>query len=77
MSSTKSDETIFDAKKVVQAAKGNVGYYKTLTWQERLLVANYLNSIAYNYPENNPPRLDKTFFRAWNMEEENRYYNTL
>lgn len=70
MSSIKPEGVIFDAKKAVEAAKDHVGYYKTLTWQERLLVANYLNSIAYNYPENEPPRLDRTYFRAYNSKEE-------
>ena len=27
-----------------------------------MIVANYLNSIVYNYPENEPPRMDKTAF---------------
>jgi hypothetical protein len=52
----------FDTKAAAEAAKGNPGYYKTITWQERLLVANYLNSIKYNYPENDPPKMDKTVF---------------
>ncbi|MCQ6960551.1 hypothetical protein [Mucilaginibacter aquariorum] len=49
----------------IQKAKqcGNEGgYFRTLTWQDRLRIANYLNSIAYNYPENNPPKMDKTAF---------------
>lgn len=42
--------------------KNQAAYYKTLTWQERLRIANYLNSVAYIFPENDPPRLDKTVF---------------
>jgi hypothetical protein len=51
--------TAFKAQTASQAE-----YYKTLTWQERLKIANYLNSIAYNYPENSPPKLDRTKFSA-------------
>ena len=29
---------------------------------ERLRAAMYLNSVAYNYDLNNPPRLDRTAF---------------
>ena len=49
----------------IQKAKlcGNEGrYFRTLTWQDRLRIANYLNSIAYNYSEDNPPKMDKTAF---------------
>jgi hypothetical protein len=58
-----TDKNNFDTKAAVKAANGNPDYYKKLTWQERLLVANYLNSIKYNYPENDPPKLDRTYFR--------------
>lgn len=56
------DKTAFKAQTAEQATSSHAFYYKTLSWQERLRIANYLNSIAYNYPENNPPRLDKTKF---------------
>jgi hypothetical protein len=72
MSSYRMDKIPFNAKQAAEAAKGNAAYYKTLTWQERLLVANYLNSIKYNYPENEPPRLDRTYFKAWSMEQRNK-----
>jgi hypothetical protein len=39
-------------------------YYSTLHWQERLKIAAYLNSVAYNYPENESPKLDRTRFKA-------------
>jgi hypothetical protein len=38
-------------------------YFHSVTWQERLRIANYLNSIAYNYPEDQPPKMDRTVFR--------------
>jgi len=62
MSSYKLDRTKFKAQTAEEAA--DHATYQSLTWQERLKIANYLNSIAYNYPENNPPRLDRTKFKA-------------
>ena len=47
-----------------EEASNHAGYYKTLTWQERLRVAAYLNSVAFDFPESKPPRLDKTKFKA-------------
>jgi hypothetical protein len=47
-----------------EEASNHASYYKTLTWQERLRVTAYLNSVAFNYPENQPPRLDKSRFKA-------------
>ncbi len=63
MSSYRLDRTAFKAQTATEAAN-HTTYYKNLTWQERLRIANYLNSIAYNYPENEPPRIDKTIFKA-------------
>lgn len=37
-------------------------YWQSKTIAERLRAAAYLNSIAYNYDINNPPRMDKTIF---------------
>ncbi len=34
------------------------------TFVERLKAAAYLNSIAFRYDINNPPRLDRTVFSA-------------
>ena len=63
MASYKLDRTAFKAQTAEQAANHS-NYYKFLTWQERLRIANYLNSIAFNYPENEPPKMDKTLFSA-------------
>jgi hypothetical protein len=63
MSEYRMDRTAFKAHSAVEATKSQAAYYKTLTWQERLKIANYLNSVAYNFPENEPPRMDKTTFR--------------
>jgi len=56
------DRTAFKAQTAEEASKADQIYYKNLTWQERLKIANYLNSVAYNYPENNPPKMDKPAF---------------
>jgi hypothetical protein len=61
MSSYRLDRTAFKAQTAMEASN-HATYYKKLTWQERLRIAN-LNSIAYNYPENEPPRLDRTVFK--------------
>jgi hypothetical protein len=57
------NRTAFKAHTAAEAAN-HAAYYRQLTWQERLRIANYLNSVAYNYPENDPPKLDRTFFSA-------------
>ncbi len=54
----------FKAQTAEQASASHANFYKKLTWQERLRIANYLNSIAFNFPEDNPPRLDRTKFSA-------------
>jgi len=61
MSSYSLDRTAFKAQTATEAAD-HAAYYRGLTWQERLRIANYLNSIAYNYPENEPPKVDRTVF---------------
>ncbi|MFN5424275.1 MAG: hypothetical protein ACK5A2_02750 [Bacteroidota bacterium] len=55
------DRTAFKAQTLEEAARHSE-YYKKLPWQERLQIANYLNSVAYNYDLNNPPKMDKTKF---------------
>ena len=39
-----------------------ITYWKTKTASERVRVAFYLNSVAYNFDISNPPKLDKTIF---------------
>jgi hypothetical protein len=63
MSDYRLDRTAFKAQ-TAEEASNHTQYYKQLTWQERLKIANYLNSIAFNFPENSPPRMDKTKFKA-------------
>ncbi len=59
----KLDRTAFKAQTVAEAANHSV-YYNKLSWQERLRIAAYLNSVAFNFPINDPPKMDKTKFKA-------------
>ncbi|TAF46344.1 MAG: hypothetical protein EAZ51_02260 [Sphingobacteriales bacterium] len=63
MSSFPFNRTQCKAQTAAEAADHRI-YYQNLTWQERMKVTNYLNSIAFNYPENSPPKLDRTKFKA-------------
>lgn len=56
------NRTVFKAQTAEEATKSHAEYYRTLTWQERLRISNYLNSIAFNFSENSPPKLDRTKF---------------
>jgi hypothetical protein len=57
----KLDRTAFRATN--HENKGNdFSYWKSKTDAERLAAAFYLNSVAYNFDINNPPRMDKTVF---------------
>jgi len=48
----------------LQEAADHATEYKKLSWQERLEIAAYLNSVAYNFDVNNPPSMDRTKFIA-------------
>lgn len=63
MSDYKLDRTKFTAQ-TAEEASNHSEFYQKLSWQERLKIAEYLNSIAFNYPESNPPKLDRTKFKA-------------
>ena len=63
MKTFRSDRTAFKAQTAEEAAD-HASYYAKLTWQERLTIAAYLNSVAYNYPLHQPPKMDKTKFKA-------------
>lgn len=63
MGTFRLDRTAFKAQTAEEAAK-HAPYYASLTWQERLAIAAYLNSVAYNYPLHSPPKMDKTKFKA-------------
>lgn len=63
MKTFRLDRTAFKAQTAEEAAD-HASYYAKLTWQERLAIAAYLNSVAYNYPLHQPPKMDKTKFKA-------------
>ena len=42
--------------------------HQKLTWLERLRIHRYLNSIAYGFDIENPPRMDKTAFSIRSRE---------
>ena len=63
MNSFRLDRTAFKAHTMKEAAN-HADEYKKLSWQDRLKVAAYLNSVAYNFDLNNPPRMDRTKFSA-------------
>lgn len=46
----------------VKEASNHSKYYKKKSPEERLAIAFYLNSIAFNFDINNPPRLDRTVY---------------
>ena len=63
MNDFKLDRTAFKAQTLEEASK-HATAYKKLSWQERLKLAAYLNSIAFNFDLNNPPKMDRTKFTA-------------
>lgn len=63
MSEYRLDRTKFKAQTAEEAADHAI-YYQKLTWQERARIAHYLNSIAFNFPLDDQPRMDKTKFKA-------------
>lgn len=57
------DRTAFKAQSAEEAGSYK-SYYASLTWQERLEIAGYLNSMAFNFPPGHPPKLDRTAFKV-------------
>lgn len=55
------DRTAFSALSFKEADE-EISQFHDYTWKERLLIAKQLIAIAYNFPLNNPPKMDKTFF---------------
>jgi len=60
--SYKLDRTVFKMQ-TAKAADNNFLYWQTQSLEERLRAANYLNSVAYNFDINDPPKMDRTYFR--------------
>ena len=61
MSTFKLDRTAFKPQKKSQAANHSA-FYKKITWQERLSVTFFLNSVAFQYYTNHPPRICRNQF---------------
>lgn len=57
----KMDKTVFSMCKK-EDEPNDFSYWQSKTVAERLKSAAYLNSIAYGYDINDPPRMDKTVF---------------
>jgi len=55
------DRTAFAALSFEDADQ-SISQFHEHAWKERLLIANRLTAIAYNFPLNDPPRMDKTHF---------------
>jgi len=56
------DRTAFKAQTAAESSD-NYDYWKQQSYTERLRAAFYLNSVAYNFDINNPPRLDRNVFK--------------
>jgi hypothetical protein len=63
----KLDRSAFQARNASEQVNYGKEHQK-LTWQERMRIHQYLNSIAYGYDLDNPPRMDKTFFQIKKRE---------
>ncbi|MDR7131109.1 hypothetical protein J2X69_003469 [Algoriphagus sp. 4150] len=59
----KLDRSAFQARNASEQVNYGKEYQK-LTWQERLKIHHYLNSIAYGYDLDNSPKMDRTIFSA-------------
>lgn len=46
-----------------EKASNNYSYWKQQSYTERLRASFYLNSVAFNFDINNPPRLDRNAFK--------------
>ncbi len=55
------DRKIFKIQNAEDAGH-NYLYWKNQPLKERLRAAFYLNSVAYNFDINNPPKMDKNYF---------------
>ena len=55
----KLDRTAFKYQTKTEASH-NFNYWQSQPYEKRLQAANYLNSVAYNFDINNPPKMDKT-----------------
>ncbi|WP_346237329.1 hypothetical protein ABDK00_011120 [Niabella insulamsoli] len=68
MVSHKLNRSAFKAQTAADAAD-HARHYKNLSWQDRLRITAYLNSMAFNYPLEHPPAMDKTAFKAKDLND--------
>lgn len=61
MNSFRLDRTAFKGQ-TLKEASNHASDYKKLLWQDRLKLAAYLNSVAYNFDLNNPPKMNRKKF---------------
>ncbi len=59
----KFDRSSFKAMSATEADK-EMRNYKNISISESLKISMYLNSIAYNFPLNSPPKIDRKAFKA-------------
>jgi hypothetical protein len=69
MADFRLDRHAFKAHTAAEASI-HAEYYRSLHWKERMKIAAYLNSVAFRYDPQHPPRMDRTAFRAWSREQE-------
>jgi hypothetical protein len=62
------DKNSFKGQTASAASEAAAAYYQRLDWKERLLITAYLNSEAYKFDPLDPPRMDKTVFKARSRE---------
>lgn len=66
------DRTAHHAGTHEQAAQYHASH-QPATMAERLLAAAYLNSVAYGYDIDNPPRMDRTAFSTRRHAHRDKY----
>lgn len=64
----KLDRIAFKASKADEQVNYGEEYKDKSPW-ELLEIAFYLNSLAYGFSLDNPPKMDKTAFEAGRMED--------
>ena len=62
MAEYKLDRTVFKMQHT-KDSNNNFNFWKSKSIEERLKASNYLNSVAYDFPTDNPPKIDRTFFK--------------
>jgi hypothetical protein len=63
----KLDRTAFKPQTKLEATQHSE-YYKTITWQQRLSITAYLNSVAFQFNANTPPKMDRNQFQVKNLK---------